>query len=287
MSLPDEYKTDWENMKVENPRFNSRAGMKIINHYFSDVRDKTIVINQGTIHQWIEKNKDKPYIQRLIQYKRIKRPHVSDDVFLREAFQIYSGGGSVRMFSPMIASWLYKRYNPGNVLDFCAGWGGRCLGAMKMGIDYTGIDTNLALIEPYQNMINSFPHEAVNIFFGDSANHIYSPETYDMVLTSPPYWKNETILTEKYENMPSYKSRTDFYQRFLIPVIHKTWKALKIGGVYVISTQHCQYEIFKSILGDATECIDYHKNGRQSALRAGKKFSIKEPDRIYIWRRLD
>lgn len=258
--------------------------MKIINHYFSNVRDKTIVVNKGTIHDWIQKNKDKNYVRRLIDYKRLQRPHISDDVFLREAFQIYSGGGAVRMFSPMIAYWLYQRYNPGNVLDFCAGWGGRCLGAMRLGIDYTGIDTNLALIEPYQKMIQQFqPYTTsrCHIFFGDSANHIYSPESYDMVFTSPPYWKNESILIEKYENMPSYKSRTEFNQRFLIPVIHKTWEALKIGGIYVISTQSSQYEIFKSILGESHEIIEYQKNGRLS--NKSSRITIKESDRIYIW----
>ena len=279
---------DWDKMKRDHPKLGSKSGMKIINHYFSDVRDNTIVNGRHTIHQWIQKNRDKPYVKRLIAYKTKIRGEGKEDVYLREAFQIYSGGGAVRMFSPMVASWLYARYNARNILDFCAGWGGRCLGAMRLGINYTGIDTNLALARQYDQMIRLFtPHtpSKVSIYFGDAVNHIYPTDEYDMILTSPPYWRNETRLIEKYENMPEYKSKTHFETVFLRPIICKTWNALRVGGHYVISTQESQYEVFKSILGEPIEIFDYKKYGRQS--EKSTRIKITEKDKIYCWKKTD
>ena len=53
--------------------------------------------------------------------------------------------GSVVMFKSTTAKYLYQKYNAESVLDPTAGWGGRMLGAWALGIDYTGIDTNINL----------------------------------------------------------------------------------------------------------------------------------------------
>ena len=59
-------------------------------------------------------------------------------------------------FPPNVASRMYKIFNATAVLDPFAGWGDRCVAAMSMGIDYTGIDSNINLKEYYEKMIDFF-----------------------------------------------------------------------------------------------------------------------------------
>jgi len=130
--------------------------------------------------------------------------------------------GSIVAFKASTAKYIYKRFGAKNVLDPTAGWGGRMLGAMSLGIDYTGIDTNINMKEAYINMMKvdeawevSTNHQLVSwrketetevttgiymprIITGDSHRHHmrmiwdscfnvdFSGFGYDLVLTSPP-----------------------------------------------------------------------------------------------------
>ena len=62
--------------------------------------------------------------------------------------------GSVVMFKSTTAKYLYQKYNATSVLDPTAGWGGRMLGAWALGIDYTGIDTNVNMKPAYDGMMD-------------------------------------------------------------------------------------------------------------------------------------
>ena len=76
--------------------------------------------------------------------------------------------GSVVMFKATTAKYLYKKFKAKSVLDPTAGWGGRMLGAWSLGINYTGIDTNVEMIPAYNDMMaflkaeTGFEREAVN-----------------------------------------------------------------------------------------------------------------------------
>jgi hypothetical protein len=50
-----------------------------------------------------------------------------------QVFQLY--WGSINQFRPTVAKWVYTTLKAKTgILDFSAGWGGRCLAAMSMGI---------------------------------------------------------------------------------------------------------------------------------------------------------
>lgn len=157
--------------------------------------------------------------------------------------------GAINAFKPLVARAVYAKFNPTTILDFSAGWGGRCLGAMSMDINYIGFDTNTALRKPYKSMISLYPHDCkIQMNFQDSAKVDYSKYNYDMVFTSPPYYL-ETRPTEKYKGMPDYKDRADFNDRFLFPVIRKTWNGMKTGGHYCLNIPMDMYDDVKTVLG--------------------------------------
>lgn len=176
--------------------------------------------------------------------------------------------GSITFFKMCNATYLYKKYHATKVLDFTAGWGGRMLGAINIGIEYIGIDTNTNLKSGYDQMIELFGCEEKCKMLWQSALEVdYSTLDYDFVLTSPPY---EDI--EIYSNM-GYEGVEWFYQEFLIKLIDEARKYNK--GTYTcinISPQMYKklIEKYKYKKCDIVEDLKEQKNG-------------KTPDNIYIW----
>ena len=199
--------------------------------------------------------------------------------------------GSVVMFKSTTAKYLYKKYNAKNVLDPTSGWGGRMLGAWSLGINYTGIDTNVEMIPAYTNMMDflkaetGFDNALFAIDNGSNLNMIwqscldvdFSKIEYDFVLTSPPY-----INLEIYEHMTEWDNDKAFYETFFIPLWQKCVTNIKKGG-------HVCFNISPKMYDDAvkhglTPCHDEEDLLQQmgqkvDALKKGKK----KHDKIYIW----
>ncbi|NDD85161.1 hypothetical protein EBZ38_12930, partial [bacterium] len=164
-----------------------------------------------------------------------------------DVFRLYRG--SVNAFKPIIAKELYCKYNPKSILDFSAGWGGRCLGAMALDIDYTAFDTNTNLRRAYAGLVKNYPSKSkVKIEFKDSSKVDYSKYDYDFVFTSPPYFM-KTKPTEQYQNMPQYESREEFNEKFLFPVVKKAYDGMRRGGHFCLNIPMDMYDDVKKVLG--------------------------------------
>lgn len=198
--------------------------------------------------------------------------------------------GSIVMFKSTTAKYLYKKYNARSVLDPTAGWGGRMLGAWSLGIDYTGIDTNIEMIPAYDQMIAFLNAEtaAANRLFESEPFELkmiwqscldvdFSEITYDFVLTSPPY-----INLELYEHMEPWQTDQAFYELFFIPLWQKCVDNIQKGG-------HVCFNISPKMYADAvkhglTPCDDeedllQQMGQKHDDLKKGKK----KQDKIYIW----
>jgi hypothetical protein len=201
--------------------------------------------------------------------------------------------GSVVMFKATTAKYLYKKYNAKSVLDPTAGWGGRMLGAWALGIDYTGIDTNIEMTPAYDSMIqflenhdkkdfNSSLFEVeknynLQMIWQSCLDVDFSKIEYDFVLTSPPY-----INLEVYEHMDLWDSDTAFYQEFFIPLWQKCIDNIKSGGHVCFNISPRMYaDALKNGLTPCHEEEDLKQQMGQKAntIRQGKK----KQDKIYIW----
>jgi len=179
--------------------------------------------------------------------------------------------GSISAFRPTVARWLIQKYKPTMaVMDPCAGWGGRCLGAMSCGVPYIGVDTNENLKNGYERLARLAP-VPVKMLWQPSETVDFSQYKYDMVLTSPPYW-----ITERYHGMPNYSSKKDWLFRFLIPVFLNAYDGLLPGGVMAINFPEDHYVELSAFLGDADEVLEM-----PSATRA----TGRAPPMIYVWRK--
>ena len=188
--------------------------------------------------------------------------------------------GSVVMFKSTTAKYLYQKYNATSVLDPTAGWGGRMLGAWALGIDYTGIDTNINMKSAYDGMIEMLNNKTPAIFeqpklemLWQSALDVdFSNIDYDFVLTSPPY-----VNLEIYEHMEPWDSDEKFYIDFFIPLWQKCMDNIKPGGTICFNISPKMYE--DAVLFGLPVCEDEEDLKQQLGQQTGKK----KQDKIYIW----
>ena len=199
--------------------------------------------------------------------------------------------GSIVMFKATTAKYLYKKYKAKSVLDPTAGWGGRMLGAWSLGIDYTGIDTNVEMIPAYDSMMDFLKEETGfdnALFEVDNGSKLkmiwqscldvdFSQIDYDFVLTSPPY-----INLEIYEHMEEWTSDEAFYRGFFIPLWQKCVDNIKPGGHVCFNISPKMYE--DALKFGLTPCHEeedllQQMGQRSEDLKKGKK----KQDKIYIW----
>lgn len=237
------------------------VGNKLLYQYQLPQLLKTHRKNKKSLYEIFQSEEE---IKKLKE-ERIKRNRIcsNENVNLIETWRI--NNGSISFFKMCSAVYLYKKYKATKVLDMTAGWGGRALGAINLGIDYTGFDTNIELKKGYDDMLANFTHK-INMIYEDCLAYDFEKLDYDFMLSSPPY---EDI--EIYEHMKVY-TKDKFYLEFLIPYITKARKynkgytAINISPqMYKLLTEKYKYE--KCII---TENLKEQKNG-------------KSPDMIYLW----
>lgn len=157
--------------------------------------------------------------------------------------------GSISLFRPMAAKYLFHRYSArGRVLDFCAGWGGRLLGALATPsvTSYVGIDSNTDMGPVYDTMSTRFNPRGVRVTtLLQPAEHVdfAAVGRFDCVLTSPPYYG-----VEVYRNTPLYASHADWLHRFLFKVLAGLTANIDQDGVICINVR--QPETERAMVGE-------------------------------------
>ncbi len=233
----------------------------------------------------IDEFKKKKFIQNMLTYyatvKNV-RGLKNEYIVMKEVYNICIS--AINIFRPLMAVEVYVKYKPSVVLDPCAGWGGRAVGAAVCGnIQYFGIDVNKSLKIPYQNMcaflnskinnenIDDNTHK-INLTIADATTFDYSQiePKYDMVFTSPPYY-----FIEKYNYNKAYNnSKDEMDEQFYIPLFSNTYLHLLPGGYMALNVNREIYERFCiRLFGPAHQTMSCKKSKRQNDYR----------EMIYIW----
>ena len=203
------------------------------------------------------------------RYKRMMDPlHYWKSIYAM--FELWYG--SINIFRPSIAKWLIEKYKPTvAVLDPCAGWGSRCLASMSCNIPYIGCDTNINLQDGYDRIKHLAPSASVKMVWAPAETIDFTEYKYDMVLTSPPYFH-----LERYNNMPEYPTKKDFYYKFLIPTFLNAFNGLKTGGTMVLNFPKDFYVELSAFIGEADEILTMPIGGR---MKTGHS------EGIYVWKK--
>ena len=246
----------------------SFAGNEIIYHYFLAELLKTRYKNQPTLEEKYTEDPMKIWEAVCKMDRRKRQPPSATDIFeLNRA---------VMIFKPSIAKHIYQRFEAKRVLDPCAGWGGRMLAAMSLDIVYMGYDTNLNLQPCYDKMIGEIAGEEhkYECMPEDCMVADFSKIDYDCVLTSPPYYNLEI-----YPHQNELPKELEWYKTFLIPMIAKCYKYMKIGGNCCINMSPKMYDkIIDLGFPKCNEEIDFLQQ-KNSNNDKGKK------DFIYVWKK--
>lgn len=205
-------------------------------------------------------------------------------------------------FKPAVAKSIYEYLHSENILDFCSGWGDRLCGfyAYGQGKKYVGIDPNTRLHQKYAEQIKLYGGMTVGkealMIKAPAEDVILSPNTFDTVFTSPPYFNVERYSNEDTQSFKRYKKLESWLERFLFKAIDMAWEALKPFGYMAINisdvySNHTINKIcdpmnkhIESIGGKYQECIGMKmaKRPNSGALK-GKDGVFVEP--IWIWQK--
>jgi hypothetical protein len=263
-----------------------RAGIKALDYYFFHHRIKAKTKHHLSFYDALKMPDKVALLNRLVEKYKHKNPAIlSRSALLKEqymVFQLYYG--TINQFRPIAAKWLYCTLKPKvGIMDFSAGWGGRCLAAMSLGIPYIGVDANTKLRTAYKSIIATYePKAKVKMYFQPSETFDFSKHRYDLVFTSPPYF-----TLEEYERMPQYKSKQNFLDKFFIPVVMNAWKYLLPKGNMALNMPAEMYEAVKHILPPLHNTYELPLASRHPVAAAqGKSISENIKPRselIYVW----
>jgi hypothetical protein len=266
----EELTKEFMKLKKYTPTFEKRCfkGNSILYHYQLDNLCKVKAKRGRSFFDIMNNEEERRYWwDKCNQYAYGSRPNNAPLRF----FEMWRRmNGAIVFFKPTTAIAVYRHCKATKVLDVCAGWGGRMLGAMAIDIDYTGIDTNTDLQEAY-NGIMSLPHKNKAEMIWKSALEVdFSTLDYDCVLTSPPY-----VNLELYPHMTAWESKDAFYKTFLIPLIDKCRKHIKEGGKVCFNISPSMYKDLLSY--EYPECVEELDMLQQKVRGKDKQ------DKIYIW----
>lgn len=265
----------------------AKVGNAAMDHYFFRHRLAAKTKRAVSYYEWIKtdwKRNDSEHRFYKFNLAQGKTPEKARYA----VFRLYYG--AIHGFKPLVAKWLYCTYHPRvAVLDFSAGWGGRCLGAMALGIPYIGIDTNKDLRPAYERMAKELDPESnskVSMRFQDAAATDFSRFKYDMVFTSPPYFKTVRPI-EGYAHMPDYKDRADFNARFLFPVVRNTYSNLARGGTYALNIPDDMYDEIKAAGILPPKLHAKHRLFLQPRFAKGNPNhpDVQYKEHIYVWKK--
>jgi len=241
------------------------CGNPFLYHYQMTNLCRVKVSNKKSLY---EKMNDEDEYRKL--YEKTQRLQRTGTLANR-LFEAHRFNNPVVFFKPSTAKFLYKKFGATKVLDPTAGWGGRMIGAWALDIQYTGIDTNVAMEDAYNAMIDRLDSDKMKMIFDDCLNVDFSAIDYDFVLTSPPY-----INLELYENMTRYESDKVFYTKFLIPLLDKCLANIKDSGYVCFNISP---QMYSDLLKNGYRACDMEYDLLQQ-----KRMGKDKQDKIYCWK---
>lgn len=275
----------------ENPSKYTPLGDDASNKFFQRKRYKTK--REGLAWTPAREWKKPSFRQRVL--KVIKSIYKVDsfktfqirDSFIRSAIRFL--GWNVAQFHPSNAAIVYDTFKPKHILDFSSGWGDRCVAAMALDIDYTGIDANHTLKPHYKHMISFYKKHTkstVKMHFQKSETFNFSKvkKPYDMIMTSPPFF-----ILEQYNKMPAYEQFNNWIRIFLQPVVTQAWKHMKRGGHLCLHIPHQigKYDIYSEVvkmMGEPDTIIDISRHAIKRKYGANTRV-LKLNEYVYCWKK--
>ena len=228
----EEMKEDWKKLckwttTETSINSTSRLGMKLSEHFcrnFYDIESAT-----GTSYKslWTQKN-----LEKILRWNRKSHstPYLSE---LKRGIYFCCGLTKNTMYRPQMSKMVCDYYKPEIVLDPCAGWGGRMLGAVASGARYIAFEPNTATYANLNKIVQFLKIEDKVTLICDDALQMkkYNLPKVDLVITSPPYFDLEVYTKEPTQSITKHSNYKDWSNFFLKELIHLCVDHLNDNGV--------------------------------------------------------
>lgn len=214
---------------------------------------------------------------------------------LYQAIQLgINGVGYVNEFPPHVARKICKKYGlskDSNILDPCAGWGGRMIGVSTVCNNYTAFEPSIKTYDGLQSLSTfikrlkpDFSSNLYNIPFEESK---LNPMTFDLAITSPPYFDTEEYSKDSGDSASTYKTFDSWIQGFYLPMIEKTMEYLKPNGVFVLNIGSRKYPLNDVLIESFGKSYKISKESSWLLSGCGGlKSSLKEGETFYHIKKL-
>jgi hypothetical protein len=159
-----------------------------------------------------------------------------------------NGCSIIQDFPPHIARDIFASYSARRILDPCAGWGGRMVGAAAVGAFYHGFEPStrthagLTRLGEWLKRFNTgFDFRVDCVPFEDAE----LGGRYDLAFTSPPYFDTEHYADEPTQSCIRYPSLSTWLDKFYRPLIRKASAA---ADVLVLNVGDRKYDLVTPLI---------------------------------------
>ena len=223
---------DWKDLQAWNINSDSinstsRIGLKLCEHFFPNFYDIETKSGKSFNNLWKKDN-----LIKILKWNRKSHstPYLSE---LKRGVYFCCGLVKNTMYRPQMAKMICDKYKPQIVLDPCAGWGGRMLGAVASGAQYIAFEPNTKTFANLNALVKFLQIENKVTLICDDALQMekYDIPKVDLVLTSPPYFNLEVYAHESTQSISSHSDYNNWSKYFLKELIHLSLSKLKSDGV--------------------------------------------------------
>lgn len=226
-----ELKHDWLklqswNSNVESIASTNRIGMKLCEQFFPNFYD--IKNKKGDSFSSLWKS-DK--LEKVLRWNRKSHstPYLSE---LKRGIYFNFNLAKSTMYRPQMAKMVVSNLGAKRVLDPCAGWGGRMIGAVAAGAEYVAFEPNTKTYNGLIDMIEFLDIGDRVRIIKDSAIEMnkYDIGQFDITLTSPPYFDLEIYSSENTQSINDCDNYEMWVNNFLRPLIELSLSHMKKNG---------------------------------------------------------
>ena len=130
----------------------------------------------------------------------------------------------VTIFSPIMTKSIISELKCKTVFDPCIGWGGRMLGTTCLGKDYqyTGCEPFTKTFQGLEKIVKDMNLKDQVKLYNQPVEDVLEniqDQTFDMCLTSPPYFDLEVYSHEDSQSIKKYETYEEWILQFIKPII--------------------------------------------------------------------
>ena len=217
----------------------------ITNYYLKDLMAKVKLYSpRWSIEEVLECNDLIRYFwSRVMASEKVYPKTHSPIKNLETAFRISGGGVAMKPsnFPMKTIDYILQKYNLNNeYYDYSCGWGVRMLSALKMRVNYYGVDPNYILIDRLNSIKNDYEDTVQAKLFADircAGSEQYQDDwssKFGLAFSSPPYFGLEDyrVGAQSYKEGMKYE---DWLSDYLTNTIQNIYSYLIPNGNYLIN----------------------------------------------------